>query len=176
MYFSQFPLMAYDSTGTNKDITVCVNLLKRVAVRTQAKSNAYYFDKYDIREGETPESIAFDLYGDSELHWIILFINDITDRYYGWPMTLRQFESFLEDKYTNINAVHHYEIYQSSGDTTKVINIGTLNTDYPSATAITNYEHEMKIQDELRPIKIMKVDFIDQFVSEFSGLIEGSSF
>ena len=168
--------MAYDSTGTNKSVTIATNLLKRVAVRSQAKSNTYYFDKYDVREGETPESIAFDLYGDSEFHWVILHINDITDRYHQWPMALRPFESFVENKYTNVNAVHHYEIYQSSGDTTKVINVGPLNTDYPSATAITNFEYEMKRQDELRIIKLMRVEHLDQFVSEFSKLLHESSF
>ena len=33
------------------------------------------------------------------------------------------------------------------GDTSKKINIGTSNSDYPTATAITNFEHEQEQQD-----------------------------
>ena len=89
MYFNSFPKIPYDSTGTGqfKDVT---NLLRRVAIRTKARTNALLFDTYDVKEGETPESIADKLYGDSELHWVIMLINNITDRYHQWPLSSGQ--------------------------------------------------------------------------------------
>ena len=155
MYFSQFPIMMYDSKGTNKVVTLAPNILKRVAVRTNAMKNAFGFTVYDVLEGETPESLAFDLYENAQLHWVILITNNIIDRYHQWPMSYRQFETFIYNKYTNVDAVHHYEISYASGDATKVVNIGTSNTDYPSATPITNYEYETARQDELRKIKVL---------------------
>ena len=74
-------------------------------------------------------------------------------------------------KYTNVDAVHHYEINFTSGDTTKVVNVGTSNADYPSATIITNYEYEVNRQDELRKISLLGVEFLPQFLKEFSQLI-----
>ena len=56
------------------------------------------FDTYNVKSGETPESIADKLYDDSQLHWIILLVNEVTDRYHDWPLSERQFNSFLNEK------------------------------------------------------------------------------
>ena len=116
MYFDSFPVIPYDSKGdlNFKDVT---NLLRRVGMRTKLKTNTLLYDTYDVKEGETPEMIAHKLYGDAQLHWVILLINDITDRYHQWPMTGGQFLDYLNDKYTNPDAIHHYETTQTSGDT-----------------------------------------------------------
>ena len=60
------------------------------------------------------------------LHWVILLVNDIYDRYHQWPMNVNQFQSYITDKYDDVNAVHHYEISQKSGDTTEKINIASF--------------------------------------------------
>ena len=173
MYFDNFPTIPYDSElkGQFKDVK---NLLRRVGVRAKVKSNTSLFDTYDIKNGETPESIAFKLYGEAELHWIIMLVNDITDRYHDWPMTEAQFSQFVHDKYDNVDAVHHYEISQESGNTKKKIDIGTDNTDYPTATAITNYEHEQELQDAKRKIRLLDPSYIAQFKEEFKDLISES--
>ena len=51
-----------------------------------------------LRDGEKPEDIAFKWFGDAELHWVILMTNNVTDRYYEWPMNDVQFAEFLTDK------------------------------------------------------------------------------
>ena len=173
MYFEHFPTIPYDSEGNGKFKSV-KNLLRRVGLASKVKANAMFFDTYDVKNGETPESIAFKLYGDSELHWIIMLMNDITDRYHDWPMSEAQFLQFVNDKYSDPNGIHHYEIPQSSGDTSKKINIGTDNTDYPTATAITNFEHEQEQQDIKRKIRLLDPSFTDQFVEEFKLLINES--
>lgn len=173
MYFKNFPTIPYDSQGNGKFKDV-KNLLRRIGLRSKIKSNASLFDTYDVKNGETPESIAFKLYGDSELHWIIMLMNDITDRYHDWPMSEAQFLQFVNDKYSNPDGTHHYEISQSSGDTSKKINIGTDNTDYPTATLITNFEHEQKEQDKKRKIRLLDPSYTDQFIEEFKLLMNES--
>ena len=173
MYFNNFPLIPYDATGTG-ELKVVTNLLRRVGVRAKVKANTMLYDTYDVRNGETPESIAFKLYDDAELHWVILLVNDITDRFHDWPMTEAQFLQFIKDKYTNVDAIHHYEISQESGDTSLKINIGTSNTDYPSATAITNYEYEQEVQDAKRKIRLLDPSYISDFVEEFKSIIKES--
>ena len=73
MYFSNFPTILYDSfgSGQTKDVK---NLLRRVAIRSKIKTNTLLFDTYDVKEGETPESIADKLYEDPELHWVVLLV------------------------------------------------------------------------------------------------------
>ena len=173
MYFSEFPTIPYDAEGNGKFKDV-KNLLRRVGVRAKIKTNTMLYDTYDVKNGETPESIAFKLYDDAELHWVVMLINDITDRFHDWPLTEAQFLQFINDKYDNVNAVHHYEISQQSGDTKKKINIGTDNTDYPAATAITNYEHEQEVQDNKRKIRLLDPSYIGQFVEEYKSLIKES--
>ena len=174
MYFDNFPTIPYDAEGNGKFKDV-KNLLRRVGIRTKVKVNAMLFDTYDVKNGETPESIAFKLYGDSELHWVIMLINDITDRFHDWPLTEAQFLQFINDKYDDVNATHHYEISQQSGNTKKKINIGTDNTDYPAATAITNYEHEQEVQDNKRKIRLLDPTYINQFLSEYQSLMQESN-
>ena len=173
MYFEQFPTIPYDSQGDGKFKDV-KNLLRRVGIRTKVRTNALLFDTYDVKNGETPESIAHKLYGEAELHWIILMVNNITDRFHDWPMTESQFLEFINDKYSNPDATHHYEISQSSGNTKKKIDIGTDNTDYPTATAITNYEHEQEEQDKKRKIRLLDPSYIGDFVEEFKSLMKES--
>ena len=170
MYFKSFPTVPYDSQGNGKFKDV-KNLLRRVGVRAKVKSNTSLFDTYDIKNGETPETIAFKMYGDANLHWVVMLLNDITDRYHDWPMSEAQFLQFVNEKYSNVDAVHHYEISQSSGDTSVKINIGTDNTDYPTATAITNFEHEQEQQDIKRKIRLLDPSFVTDFVEEFKSLM-----
>ena len=94
------------------------------------------------------------------LHWVIMLVNNVTDRYHQWPMSEAQFLQFVNDKYDNVDDVHHYEIAQSSGDTSTKINIGTSNADYPTATAITNFEHEQEEQDKKRKIRLLDPSFL----------------
>ena len=178
MYFDSFPVIRYGSTdGTIKNVT---NLLRRVAVRSKLKTNISFFDTYDVKNGETPEIIADKLYDDPKLHWIIMLVNNVTDRYHDWPMSEQQFNSYLNEKYSNPDGIHHYEISQESGDTTQKIEVYdpdliSSDTDaYTSATAITNREFEESEQDKKRKIRLLDPIFVDQFVEEFNSLIKES--
>lgn len=172
MYFRSFPIIPYDSVGDLqfKDVT---NLLRRVGLRAKLKSNTSLYDTYDVKEGETPEMIAFKLYGDSELHWIVLMINDITDRYHQWPMNFSQFNEYLNDKYSNPDGIHHYETTQTSGDTkVKIEVVNDVDEDaYTGLTPITNREYEESEQDAKRSIRLLDPSFVDQFVDEYKKLI-----
>ena len=174
MYFSNFPLMGYDIKG-DKSYKLVVDILRRVKLRANLKNGMFIFDNYDVKEGETPETVAFKWFGDSEYHWVILMTNNITDRYYEWPLTQPQFQLHLEDKYGvgNIDATHQYEISQTSGPTTSRDNshLVEVNSDASGATAITNREFEQRNQDKLRQIRLLDRKYLSVFVSEFERLI-----
>ena len=92
MYFSFFPKGTYDlkGDGVGKAVT---NLLARVKVKSEVLDEASLYDLYDIPEGDTPEITALKHFGNPMYHWIILLTNNITDRYYGWPLTTYEFET-----------------------------------------------------------------------------------
>ena len=174
MYFNSFPAILYDSKGDD-NFKIVTNLLRRVAIRTKVKVNTALFDTYEVREGESPESIAWKLYGDVDYHWIVLLMNNITDRYHEWPLSTPQFLSFLSEKYSDPNGTHHYEISQTSGETTTKINIGASNADYPTATEITNFEYEESEQNKKRQIRLLDPAYVGQFTEEFKSIMTESS-
>ena len=169
-YFAQFPLIPYDSVGAG-NFKLVTNLLKRVGIRAKIKANVSVFDTYDVKEGETPEMLADKFYDDPELHWVVLLMNDITDRYHQWPLNHNQFLAHINDKYSNVDATHHYEIEQTSGDTTIKIDIGTDNTEHSGATAVTNYEYEVSQEDKKRKIRLLDPTYIGVFIAEYQKLM-----
>ena len=175
MYFNAFPIIPYDSIGDYnfKDVT---NLLRRVKLRAKVKANTMLFDTYDVKDGETPEMIADKLYGDPELHWVVLMVNDITDRFHQWPMNWSQFNQYVVDKYDDINSIHHHEVAQDSGDTTVKIWVeNDADTDaYSGATSITNYEYELTEQDRKRQIQLLDPNYLSIFVNEFNNKMKES--
>ena len=174
MYFGNFPITAYDSIG-NGDFKLVTNLLTRVAIRSKVRSNTLLYDTYDVKEGETAEILADKLYGDAELHWVILFVNNVIDVYHQWPQNQNQFLAYINDKYSDVDATHHYEISQTSGDTTIKVDIGTDNTDYPTASIVTNAEFEEDLEDKKRKIRLIDPAYVGGLVTNFEELM-GESF
>ena len=168
MYFNQFPTIEYDVNGDGTKTTI-KDLLLRVKVRDYVKENRSWFAKYIVEMDELPEMVAFNIYGRTAYHWVVLLFNQITNPYYDWPLKSQDFYAFINDKYSNPNAVHHYEIPQQSGLTTVKI---TVESDVVGAVAVTNFEYEEAIQDKKREIRILKPEFLGRFTSEFKTLIQ----
>ena len=166
--------MAYDIAG-NQNYKLLPHILRRVKLRSGIRSGAFLFDNYDVFDGERPEDVAFKEYGDPELHWIILMTNNITDRYYQWPLTQPQFQEYLKDKYGagSEDAVHHYEITQTSGPTSSrdYSHMVECNSDEDNPTIISNRDYEQRKQDEYRQIRLLDKRYLDSFVEEFDNLI-----
>ena len=179
MYFSKFPMMVYDIKG-NKNFKLLPDILKRVKIRSGLSSSRFVFDKYNVKENENPEDVAFKYYGDAQYHWVVLMVNNVTDRYYGWPMDQAQFAEYLTDKYGagSEDSVHHYELAQTSGATTSIDNSHMLevNSDTDNATAITNREFEERQQDKFRQIRLLDEKYLDSFTEEFFALIRKNRF
>jgi hypothetical protein len=175
-YFSKFPKITYDMKGDSVR-KLLPDILRRVKLRTTIKSGGILFDKYDVKEGERPEDVAFKWFGDPELHWIILMTNNVTDRYYDWPMNQVQFAEYLTDKYgTNVDAIHHYEVTKDSGRTTSkgpsdYSHKVEVNSDTDNASSISNREYEEREQDKKRQIQLLEKSLVGDFIAEFDRLI-----
>ncbi len=165
-YFEILPKVYYDSKGDGK-FDLLTNIMTRVKLRDDVQDDIFAYDYYDVQDGETPEMIAHKYYDDPELHWTILVANEVIDYYSDWPMSVQKFEQFVKDKYSNPQAIHHYEISQTSGDTETTIDVGMNTTDYPSATAISNYTYEDRLQEQRRQIRLIQPQYISTFVKEF---------
>ncbi len=163
-YFKYFPTIRYDVRGTknSRSVQLVTDILKRVRKRLDIVNRAY-FEQYFVKDGDTPESLSHQVYGDSTLHWIILYGNYMTNPYYDWPLTYIDLKKFVIKKYgeANINDTHHYE----DADGYEV------DSDAPTATAITNFLHEEALNDVKRTINIIKPEYTQQIISEFKKII-----
>ena len=74
-----------------------------------------YFTKYQIIGDDRPDNVAFDVYEDETLDWVVLLSNNITNIQTEWPLDHQSYYNFLIDKYGSeeeIHAIHHYETQQ----------------------------------------------------------------
>ena len=175
-YFETFPKRQYDidNSGNTKVVT---DIFRRLKVRDGIKDNLALYASYDVTPGDTPESISYKHFGSTDYFWVICLMNDVTDRFYDWPMTDSAFEEFLKDKYDNPDAIHHYEKVQSSGaiegngpaDYDHFIEV---NSTEPGALSVSNAEYERRIQDQKRQIKLLDKAYLNEFVAEFERLVK----
>jgi len=170
-YFSYFPQIYYDAVGDG-NFKIVTNILRRVKVKQGLKEVGAFFDEYDVDSEMTPEIVSEQVYGNQKYYWIILLFNEVKDRYYDWPLTASQFETYVNDKYDDINGIHHYEITQESGSTTSIDDSHKIqvNSTVSGATAVTNYEYEERLQNKKRRIRLLKPEFLELFVEEFKTL------
>ena len=175
MYFRNFERGYYDlkKDGNQKLVT---DLMTRVKVRDKVVDEVSLCDSYDVPSGERPEDTAFKHFGSATYHWVILLTNNITDAFYEWPMSEQDFETFLKDKYSNPDGIHHYEVTQTSGKQTgdgpaDYSHKLEVNSDYPGAQSVSNREYENRLQDQKRQINILLPKYLATFEQEFRRLI-----
>ncbi len=173
-YFNYFPKIAYDVRGDKNNIRIerITNVLARVRKKLEI-TNAALFEQYFIRDSDRADTIAHQYYGDSTLHWLIMYANYMTNPYYDWPLTYFDLQKFVAKKYTDINGVHHYE--NSDGDEVQEpgtpIGLGVPPVLAGNATAVTNFMYEERLNDKKRIINIIRVEYVAQIVQEFKKLI-----
>lgn len=172
MYFSSFPKIVYDIDNSG-NLKIVTEIFRRIKIREKIANTSTLYLKYFVKSSDTPETIAFKHFGSQHLHWVILLTNNITDRYYGWPLSDQAFEEYVKDKYTNPSAVHHYEKVQSSGATTSTdySHLIECNSTDVGALSVSNYEYERRLQDEKREIKLLDRKYLPLFIDEFNKKI-----
>ena len=170
-YFSKIPDFEYVSRLPDARISDYIpvkNIFMRGKLREDIFQDASVFTKYKIKGNDRPDNIAFELYGDANLDWLILTCNNIINVYNEWPMTQFDLENYLLEKYVtydNINAIHHYETTEVKNSLGSIIISAGLQVDsnysvefyddqiegmttlYP-VVSVTNYEYEENLQND----------------------------
>jgi hypothetical protein len=161
-YFNYFPKIGYDVRGEKNNVRIefITNILTRTRKKLEVTNNNF-FDKYFVKDGDRPDILAHKFYGDSDLHWIILYANYMTNPWYDWPMTYFDLQKYVAKKYDDVNGIHHYideDGYEVDSTTA-------------NATAITNFVYEEAKNDESRSINIPKVIYTQQIINELKDIM-----
>ena len=155
-YFSYFPTVSYNG-DTLTNLTIRLDFINKI------KDNVALFQYVNIVTGQRPEDIAFLYYGDATLYWIVLYMNNIVDPYYGWLLTDNQLYAYALQKYTDINAIHHYVTTSSSP-----LGAGVITDQYNSfKTSVTNLAYEQAQNESRRKIKVLQSQYIKQVINEY---------
>ena len=175
-YFKEFPIIKYNLSGEVGQTKEVTDIWRMVKVRSKIVNNLSLFDKLDVPEGDSPETVAYKVYGSADYFWVVCFMNNIINRYYDWPMDEYTFQQHMKDKYTNPESIHHYEITQLSGPKTgegpsDYSHKMEVNSDYLGAEIVSNIQYERRLQDEKRQIKILQPNYLNTFIDEFRRLI-----
>ena len=139
-YFTALPKTLYSFDLKNDSPKVVSNIFSRFKIKEEVLANVYAFYKYQLQEGDTPEIVAYQQYGDPTLHWVICFINGLTDPQFDFPLSINALERTIIKKYgyTSIDEaradVHHYELSVEK----------TLNEVY-GATTVTTENHTVTL-------------------------------
>ena len=115
-YFRYIPDFEYISRGPDQigssDFTKVKNFFIRGKIREDIYQNITAFDRYIIEGDDRPDNVAYKIYGDTNLDWVVLLANNILDVYSEWPLSQLNFDNYLLEKYGNyqdIYAVRYYE-------------------------------------------------------------------
>ena len=114
-YFRELPDLQYQSFLSDSDSSdkylVVKNLFRRCKLRTDLKNVFTVFDKYEIVDGARPDTVAQELYGNSELDWVVIYSSSIVNIRNEWPLSDREIYNHAVNIYgeSNLSKIHHYE-------------------------------------------------------------------
>ncbi len=184
-YFKQIPNFEYVSRLPDAKISDYIpvkNLFKKGYLRDDIFQDLTFFTKYKVQGDDRPDNIAYTLYNNASLDWVILLSNNIINIQTEWPMPQVDLDRYLLDKYGSYEAqeeIHHYETIEVKNSTNVVIveegltvesdfsvefydwMIDSLETKQGITTPISNYEYELKIEDAKRNIFALKPRYLN---------------
>ena len=134
-YFRQVPNLEYVNrdrgNSSISDYTNVKNLFKRGRIRPDIFGNLSFFTKYKVIGDDRPDNVAYKVYGDSTLDWVVLLSNNILNIQSEWPLPQSALDNTLLNKYGSyekLNALHHYETIEIKNSRGGVILPGGLET------------------------------------------------
>ena len=99
-YFSNMPTFDYPLVVNGKTKFVnSRNILVRARIIDYIKDTQASYLNYTILDGERPETLSHRVYGQSELHWIILLFNEIIDPLFEWPLSTNDLDMVVSKKH-----------------------------------------------------------------------------
>lgn len=152
-----------------------VDIVERVKINEYLRNlNAFSARNYEIGEGESPENVAFALYGNPAYAYILLLSNNILNVYDEWPRDKVSFEKYIISKYGSVASAN-------AGTAFYFIEEGIISNedDYALSTSETKYTetyyvYEKRLNDEKRKIKIINPSLIKQIEVGIQEILNGS--
>tara|TARA_Y100001937_G_scaffold14142_1_gene18899 strand:- start:137 stop:793 length:657 start_codon:yes stop_codon:yes gene_type:complete len=191
-YFRELPDLLYQSPYSNRISSSAYisakNIFRRMKIRDDLKNNFSVFNKYEIRDGERPDIIAKNLYGKSNLDWVVLITANIINVRNEWPLTSKELYDFTVSKYglKNINDIRHYETTEVKNNRGivvlpkgKIVDkdfkirkpdiANEATTTINPVRGVTYYEYEVDINEKKRNIDVLRGQYLQEFIIDIKN-------
>ena len=191
-YLSNFDYVSRLPNSKISDYITVKNFFQKGYIREDIFQDLAHFTKYKIIGDDRPDNVAYKVYNDASLDWVILLSNNILNIQTEWPLTQYDFDNNMLEKYgtyDNLYAgIHHYETTElRNGDDNIIVPAGlkvdqNFSIEYSRlddgiiklsrpVKSVTNYEYEEKIQTERRNIYILKSPYLDTVIDDMKELM-----
>jgi len=196
-YFRNLPNFEYISRinerKTNKDFITVKNLFRRPVIREDLFTDFMSFTKYQIVGDERPDEVAYKVYRDSNLDWIVLLSNNIVNVRDEWPLTQQDYRNYLIEKYGNdtdaLDVIKFYETEEIKDSEGKVFVPKEMKVDstykvsfLDSGTnkivevspiqGITYRTYEDRLQEDKRNINLLKSEYVSIVLDDIETLLD----
>jgi hypothetical protein len=189
-YFRELPDLEYQSFLKDKkasdNYVLVKNLFRRIKLPDDLQNVFTIFNKYQIADGSRPDTIAEEIYGSSEYDWVVLISAGITRIRDEWPLSDSQLYEYAENIYGGeLNGIHHYETVEVRDSQNRLIlpagKVVDSNFSIPDPNkrenkivpviGVTNYQHEVRLNDKKRTIYVLKPIYLQQILNETRNLL-----
>ena len=189
-YFKYFPNIEYPvkllKSGKTESITI-KDYFHLLLPRDDIFKEETLYEQYFVKNGQRPDQISYNLYGDEQYYWIILQINEITDYYSEWPLSQYELDEYILKKYGSdqqANEIKHYEtqkVVDRDGNVLLPAGLKVsvdylfeytddLGVDHTIKSVPITYRHyEYRINEEKSEIFVLQPKFIGQYKSEIKN-------
>ena len=186
-YFRELPNFQYqspfiDSLSSSEYVTV-KNIFRRVKLRDDLQNVFTVFDKFVIKEGARPDTVAEEVYGKSDLDWVVLISAGIINVRNEWPLSSRDLYNYVVEKYglDEKDFVHHYETKEVKDSQGRLImpKGNRVDADFSltyydngsyvtksEVSGITNYEYEVQENVKKSTIFILRRFYLQQVLND----------
>tara|TARA_A100001391_G_scaffold202760_1_gene193212 strand:+ start:1005 stop:1676 length:672 start_codon:yes stop_codon:yes gene_type:complete len=202
-YFRNIPEFAYvnrDDPKSTNEYSLVKNFFKRAKLRDDIFENVAFFEKFIIKGDDRPDNVAFQVYGDPTLDWVVLMSNNIVNVQSEWPLSNENFYEYLIDKYENetklYSGIHHYEANEVKTSNGRIIiesgtrvSVGQSVSFYDKgkndqvtitdiALPVTNFTYEQNLNNKKREIFLLKKIYLNIVFDDLEQIMsykEGST-
>ena len=191
-YFTNFPKVSLPSFADNRrsslDFVNSTNLFKRGKIREEIIGSIAAFERFSINGDDRPDNVAFRVYGDSSLDWVILISNNILNVRDEWPMNQYDFKRYIDNKYSTslLTQIHHYEskevrnskglLLQQSGiwvdaDHSFSWSEGGKKYTQTGTTSVSNLQFEEDRNNKKRSINVVRSNYLEVIKEDMRELL-----
>ena len=189
-YFRELPNLRYPSFLPEKtsslDYVEVKNIFRRAKLRDDLQNNFTVFDKYEVPMDARPDTVAEDLYGSAQFDWVVLTVAGILNVRNEWPLSDKDIYDYSFDKYgESLNSVKFFETKEVKDTSGRLIlpkgkvvdsNFTIPKPGEPTATlnpvtGISNYEYEVRLNEEKRNIFVLREEYLQEFLSDMRDLM-----